>query len=189
MKVKRRLDDQPQAEGTAAHPGEDSGGFRKSIPSRDPDDAAAAGERSARLGLSADLAQEAARETSAGGPGQTEILTIVSFTEDEVRQVRESLARNGGRLLAMEHLDAAASQRVVLPFQFQVPDYRNISRGWEVRALVPAAQVEEFVASLRELPQLQLLERTQVPGDGSDPDLRNVQINLIRQSAPLPASQ
>jgi hypothetical protein len=188
--MKKRAEKKESAAASRADDEEDRGYYRKSLPPRSDGETRQQESLDGRLGFAESPEQEFGKGKAAEAAGQTEILTIVSFTEDEVRQVRESIANNGGTLLEMENLDAAASQQAALPYQVQIPGYRNISQGWQVRALVPAARVEEFVASLRDLPRFQVLERMQVPDAGTPvPGVRNVQINLIRQGGPAPAAQ
>lgn len=127
------------------------------------------------------------REGGTGGEGadfrqeQTEVLTIVSLADGGEDRLRESLARTGGTLLEMTSLDGAESQRVALPHQNRIPRSQQISRGWQVRALLPLSQAEEFIGALEREPELRILERETVPASGiSRPGTQNFEINLIR---------
>ncbi len=113
--------------------------------------------------------------------GTTEVLTIVSLDGNEMAQLRDTLRDSGGRILEMQTLDAYSSQQVALPYQDRIPPSQAISRGWQIRALVPAENVEHFVSSLEKGSRMQLLHRsTEPPLWPSDPGAQNIQINLVR---------
>jgi hypothetical protein len=110
-----------------------------------------------------------------------EVLTIVSFGDEEVRLLRESLAQTGGTLLEMKSLDTMMSQQVALPHQDRLPPNQTISRGWKVRALLPLSRADEFVALLEGRSELQLLERrTETSPWTGRPGTQLFEINLVR---------
>jgi hypothetical protein len=120
-------------------------------------------------------------EEAVGRTDDTEIFTIVSFTEDEMGELRRSLKEAGGRLLEMKTVDAHASQQMALPYQNRIPVSQMISRGWQIRATVPRDNVEKFVDSLNDRQALQVLHRAQVPADwDAEPGSQRIEINLIR---------
>lgn len=152
---------------------------RKSLPSREGAGKEEFAAPQAVLGLSGEMG--AGNEGIASRQVQTEVLTIVSLVDGGEDRLRESLARTGGTLLEMTSLDSAASQRVALPHQNRLPRHQEISRGWQVRALLPLSQAEDFIDALERQPELQVLKRETVPSGGiSRPGTQNFEINLIR---------
>ena len=120
-------------------------------------------------------------EEAVGRPDDTEMFTIVSFTEDEMGELRRSLKEAGGHLLEMKTIDAYASQQMALPYRNRIPVSQMISRGWQIRATVPRDNVERFVDSLGERQALQVLHRTQVQADwDAEPGSQKIEINLVR---------
>lgn len=155
------------------------GTTQKSIPYTTEGEAAAgvasfADDRAGPRGMT--MAEEAIGRTD-----DTEIFTIVSFTEDEMGELRRSLKEAGGHLLEMKTIDAYASQQVALPYQNRIPASQMISRGWQIRATVPRDNMERFVDSLNDRQALQLLHRAQAPADwDAEPGSQKIEINLIR---------
>ena len=155
------------------------GRLQKSIPFR-PEGEAATGVASFADGRGS-LRSMTMAEEAVGRPDDTEIFTIVSFTEDEMGELRRSLKEAGGQLLEMKTIDAYASRQMALPYQNRIPVSQMISRGWQIRATVPRDNVERFVDSLSDRQALQVLHRAQVQADwDAEPGSQRIEINLIR---------
>jgi hypothetical protein len=154
--------------------------YRKSLPPRDH---AETGQFAAPR-AAAPLPREIGERDDDGAPArreEREVLTIVSFGDEEVRLLRESLEQAGGTLLEMKNLDAMMSQQVALPHQDRIPPDQMISRGWQVRALLPLSRADEFVALLEGQSELQLLERvTETSPWTGRPGTQLFEINLVR---------
>lgn len=174
----RAREGRPSAPLRKAAPPAGEGSFYKSLLPTDGKDALRA-SGAAETGQRIETSEEFARGPSP--QGTTEVLTIVSLDGDEMSQLRETLKQSGGRILEMQTLDAYSSQQVALPFRDRIAPSQVISRGWQIRAVVPAEKVEDFVSSLEQGKRMQLLHRkTEPPLWPADPGVQNIQINLVR---------
>lgn len=111
----------------------------------------------------------------------TEVLTLLSLRDDEMEALRRSIGDAGGQLLELKTLDSSKSRGLARPFEEDIPAGQTISRGWRVRALLPAGKVAEFIEDIEGNSRLRILNRTRTPAARRpSPGIRSLEIIVIR---------